>query len=64
MLLAELNDIESILQMENILLTPHRSKLGATDFVGNVANALFGVLDSGYAKMYNCVEMIKGNEQH
>uniref|UniRef100_A0A1A9ZDU6 Uncharacterized protein n=1 Tax=Glossina pallidipes TaxID=7398 RepID=A0A1A9ZDU6_GLOPL len=46
--------------MDNILLTPHRSKLGATDFLGSVANAL----DSGYATRYNSVEMIKGSEQH
>ncbi|GBP97496.1 hypothetical protein EVAR_63665_1 [Eumeta japonica] len=48
---------------ESDLLTPRRSRIGALDIVGNVAHALFGVLDSEYAKqMAQTIVNVKQNE--
>jgi len=42
-----------------------RVKRGAVDIVGNLANSLFGVLDSNYeAKMSNIVKELKADDQH
>lgn len=54
--------MEDDLQLENQLL---RSKRGALNIVGNVANSLFGILDSEYADhISDTIQKVKENESH
>lgn len=47
------------------LLSSRRTKRGALDIVGNVANSLFGVLDSNYAsKMSDTIDILRKNDAH
>ena len=59
-----INDLTS----NNLLLNPRsktRTKRGALNFVGNVAHALFGVLDSEYAEQAAAtIDKIRENEDH
>ncbi|XP_037930984.1 uncharacterized protein LOC119665808 [Teleopsis dalmanni] len=49
----------------SMILQPKRKKRGAIDIIGNVANAVFGVLDSEYAKqMAQTIQQLKDNDGH
>ncbi|GBP97211.1 hypothetical protein EVAR_67636_1 [Eumeta japonica] len=65
MLSLQLHQTWDNLIQESDLLTPRRSRRGALDIVGNVAHALFGVLDSEYAKqMAQTIVNVKQNEDY
>lgn len=52
------------LKDKNILLK-RRTKRGAINVVGNIANSLFGILDSNYAEqMSNTINAVNDNENH
>lgn len=54
--------MENDLQLENQLL---RSKRGALNIVGNIANSLFGILDSEYANhISNTIQQVEQNESY
>lgn len=36
--------------MDNILLLPHQNKRGAIDYLGNIVNSLFDILEPEYTK--------------
>lgn len=64
-LITVLNHVEDGLILDNSILPTTRNKRGAFNIVGNIANSLFGVLDSEYAKqMTNTIELVKGNDVH
>lgn len=53
------------LTAENTLLKDKRVRRGAINLVGNIANSLFGVLDSHYAEhMSNTINAINKDETH
>lgn len=57
--------IEDELQIDNSFFATRRQKRGAFDLIGNVANSLFGVLDSKYAEqMSKTIDVINKNEGH
>ncbi|XP_037915046.1 uncharacterized protein LOC119653958 [Hermetia illucens] len=67
----QLNHLLSDIAVNNELLRPfnnemsRRHKRGALNIVGNLANSLFGVLDSDYAtKMTETIKNLKGNDEH
>lgn len=50
---------------DNNFLLKGRIKRGAINVVGNVANSLFGILDSNYAEqMSNTINAVRENENH
>ena len=62
---AHFKHAEKELLMENELLEYKRIKRAPLDIVGNIANSLFGVLDSQYAKdMADTIKKVKRNENY
>lgn len=60
--LTALNHVEGGFKLDNGVLPTKRC---AFNIVGNIANSLFGVLDSEYAQqMTNTIESVKENEDH
>lgn len=63
-LVMQFKHAEAELSLDNSLLSAHRQKRGALNIIGNVANSLFGVLDSEYAnQMSETITAIQNNEQ-
>lgn len=55
----------SVLQLYTCILATGRVKRGAINLIGNVANSLFGVLDSDYAeRLSQTIDEIKNNENY
>lgn len=64
-ILNHFKHLQAELQEDNILLGTRRTRRGAIDIVGNIANSLFGVLDSKYAEqMSETIDAVNKNENH
>lgn len=62
--LTAINHTEEEFRLNSFLPT-QRIKRGAVNIVGNIANSLFGILDSEYAQqMVTTIETVKKNENH
>jgi len=58
-------EVRESLKSKFNLITVKRTKRGAVDIVGNVANSLFGVLDSNYeTKMSETIHQLRSNDNH
>jgi len=56
---------QATLETKLHLISTKRTKRGAVDVVGNLANSLFGVLDSNYeAKMSETINELRANDHH
>lgn len=60
-----MHHIEEELSWENSFLQTKRPKRGAVNILGNIANSLFGILDSEYAQQMSItIDSVKENENH